>query len=337
MKKTNFMIISAVMLFLLASCNWDVLSNKVSEISGGDYTSTSFDIFTGEAPRNLVSSKAASTTDIGLSFSPVKGADYYLVYRADIPRKGDTSEIDPDSLKWVRISRVEPVSSADNRKLSIVDSINDDFESSNGEGKDLTKFLYRVQAGSVYTDTYYPIEGKMSDIVIGYTLAPPSGMTSSAGDFEDRIELTWQQSDGAQSYDLYYTDDVTKDNIDEIMRTLKSIARDLDLPILVLSQLSRDNEKGKRQPMLSDLRDSGSIEQDADVVMLLHRDAYQKTNQVDQNTIEANDSNDFSNNDTIHVNVAKNRQGPTGEFLLSFLMNISKFVELTTNSFKQGE
>ncbi len=128
-----------------------------------------------------------------------------------------------------------------------------------------------------------------------------------------------------------------KDNIDEIMRTLKSIARDLDLPILVLSQLSRDNEKGKRQPMLSDLRDSGSIEQDADVVMLLHRDAYQKTNQVDQNTIEANDANDFSNNDTIHVNVAKNRQGPTGEFLLSFLMNISKFVELTTNSFKQGE
>ena len=122
-----------------------------------------------------------------------------------------------------------------------------------------------------------------------------------------------------------------KENIDDIMRTIKSIARDLDLPILLLSQLSRDNEKGKRQPMLSDLRDSGSIEQDADVVMLLHRDSYQKAKQVNQNTIEENDANDFSNNDTIHVNVAKNRQGITGEFSLSFLMNLSKFVELYKN------
>ena len=245
MKKTIFMIMSAVMLFLLASCNWDVLSNKVSEISGGDYTSTSFDIFTGDAPRNLVASKAASTTDIGLSFSPVKGADYYLVYRADIPREYDDSEIDPDSLKWARIGRVEPVSSADNRKLSIVDSITDDFESSNGDGKDFTKFLYRVQAGSVYTDTYYPIEGKMSDIVIGYTLAPPSGMTSSAGDFEDRIELTWQQSDGAQSYDLYYTDDVTKDNIDDWNLIARNIPYNAQSDTIGYTFRPAENEKGK--------------------------------------------------------------------------------------------
>ena len=64
--------------------------------------------------------------------------------------------------------------------------------------------------------------------------------------------------------------------ISTISRNLKALAKELDVPILALSQLSRDSEKSGRKPKLSDLRESGAIEQDADVVILLYREDYQK-------------------------------------------------------------
>ena len=60
--------------------------------------------------------------------------------------------------------------------------------------------------------------------------------------------------------------------ISEITRSFKIMAKELDVPVILLSQLSRGTEKERRRPMLSDLRDSGSIEQDADIVMFLHRE-----------------------------------------------------------------
>ncbi len=87
--------------------------------------------------------------------------------------------------------------------------------------------------------------------------------------------------------------------ISEITRSLKVMAKDLGLPVLVMSQLSRSTEKGRadHRPQLSDLRDSGSIEQDADVVMFLYREAYYNDNP------EAND--------VAQCIVAKNRHGET--------------------------
>ncbi len=119
-----------------------------------------------------------------------------------------------------------------------------------------------------------------------------------------------------------------KENIDEVMRNLKSIARDLEVPIILLSQLSRDNEKSKRKPVMSDLRDSGSIEQDADIVMLAHRDGYQQSKEVTQDSLRKSDNDSFSSSDIVHLNFAKNRLGPIGEIPLSFMMSISKFVEM---------
>ena len=82
----------------------------------------------------------------------------------------------------------------------------------------------------------------------------------------------------------------------EVSRAVKALAKDLSLPIIVLSQLNRESDKGKgRRPRLSDLRDSGAIEQDADIVGLLHRP-------TEGNTVE--------------LLLEKHRNGPTGKLEL---------------------
>lgn len=86
--------------------------------------------------------------------------------------------------------------------------------------------------------------------------------------------------------------------IGAISKELKNIAREYDVPVVTLAQLSRVVEQRKdKRPMLSDLRESGSIEEDADCVMLLYRDSYYKQD---------------ADNDNIEINVAKHRNGPTG-------------------------
>jgi len=93
--------------------------------------------------------------------------------------------------------------------------------------------------------------------------------------------------------------------LSKITRSLKKLARELDLPIIVLSQLSRNVEtRTNKRPMLSDLRESGSIEQDADVVIMLYRDEYYNNNTTEKNIIE--------------VILTKQRNGPVGTAKLKF-------------------
>lgn len=105
--------------------------------------------------------------------------------------------------------------------------------------------------------------------------------------------------------------------ISEISRSLKALARELDVPILALSQLSRSVEmRAEKKPQLSDLRESGSLEQDADIVMFLYRDEYYNREDVDsQNLAE--------------LIIAKNRNGPTNSVLLQFNKEIMRFGDLT--------
>ena len=104
--------------------------------------------------------------------------------------------------------------------------------------------------------------------------------------------------------------------IAEISRGLKGLAKELKVPVIVLSQLNRDSEKEKRQPKLSDLRESGSIEQDADVVLLLAR--------------PKDASGDFSvAADRADLIIAKQRNGPVGEIKLTFLRDITRFENYT--------
>ncbi len=102
----------------------------------------------------------------------------------------------------------------------------------------------------------------------------------------------------------------------EISRGLKALAKELDVPVLVLSQLNRAAEKENRAPKLSDLRESGSIEQDADVVLMLAR-----PKDADEKFQVAADSAELI--------VAKQRNGPVGELRLTFLRDITRFENYT--------
>ncbi len=105
-------------------------------------------------------------------------------------------------------------------------------------------------------------------------------------------------------------------DISEISRSLKALARELEVPVVALSQLNRQLEKrDDKRPRLSDLRESGALEQDADVVAFIHRaDAFRKADEVQDGRAE--------------VIVAKHRNGPTGSAHLVFLKPYSRFENL---------
>ena len=111
--------------------------------------------------------------------------------------------------------------------------------------------------------------------------------------------------------------------ISEISRSLKALAKELDIPVVALSQLNRKvEERPNKRPMLSDLRESGAIEQDADLIVFLYReDEYDK--------------------DTIHKGIAdviigKQRNGPVGEFKLTFLKEFTRFENLVAEAYGEG-
>ncbi|MGH9745526.1 MAG: DnaB-like helicase C-terminal domain-containing protein, partial [Candidatus Acidiferrales bacterium] len=123
----------------------------------------------------------------------------------------------------------------------------------------------------------------------------------------DYLQLVIPSSSGRQSN--------RQEDVAGISRGLKALAKELKIPIVVLSQLTRAPERDDRKPQLSDLRESGAIEQDADVVMFINRPNFYKTDMPEEDRAKA------------ELIIAKQRNGPTGNLNFVFLARHTRFEE----------
>jgi len=114
--------------------------------------------------------------------------------------------------------------------------------------------------------------------------------------------------------------DSRQQEVQEISRALKLMALELKVPVIALAQLNRSAEKSKQEPMLADLRESGSIEQDADIVMFINREDYYKA----KSELGKNE------NSITDIIIAKHRKGGVGKFQLMFQPTIMNFAEIAT-------
>jgi replicative DNA helicase len=115
-----------------------------------------------------------------------------------------------------------------------------------------------------------------------------------------------------------------QEEVSAISRALKGLAKELKIPVLVLSQLTRAPEREERKPQLSDLRESGAIEQDADVVMFINRPNFYKTDLPDEERAKS------------ELIIAKQRNGPTGTLNFVFLSRHTRFEEAAPDAWNSG-
>lgn len=121
------------------------------------------------------------------------------------------------------------------------------------------------------------------------------------------------------------SDTPTFERVSQISKGLKSLARELKVPVIVLCQVSRDSEE--KEPILSNLRDSGSIEQDADVVCFLHR---KRKLSEEEKLKNAKDSEGRASLQVTKLIVAKNRDGETGDFKIGFHSELTAYVDIAS-------
>jgi len=179
----------------------------------------------------------------------------------------------------------------------------------------------RLRTGRISQNEWEPLSraiGELSELPIFIDDTPNITVTEMRSQAR-RLQAEQKKQMGLILIDYLQLMEGSGDNrvqeLSKITRSLKGLARELNVPIIALSQLSRSVEaRTNKRPMMSDLRESGSIEQDADIVIMLYRDSYYNPDSPDRNIAE--------------VIIAKHRNGPTGTVKLLFDPNLTKFVNL---------
>jgi len=179
----------------------------------------------------------------------------------------------------------------------------------------------RLRAGRVSQNEWEPLSraiGNLSEMPIFIDDTPNITVTEMRSQAR-RLQAEQGKEMGLILLDYLQLMEGSGDNrvqeLSRITRSLKGLARELNVPIIALSQLSRGVEaRTNKRPMMSDLRESGSIEQDADLVIMLYRDSYYNPDSPDRNIAE--------------IIVTKHRNGPTGVVKLLFEPNLTKFMNL---------
>ncbi|HEY2039497.1 MAG TPA: replicative DNA helicase [Edaphobacter sp.] len=197
-----------------------------------------------------------------------------------------------------------------------------------------TGFLGKEDKGKLISALERLIESKMFiDDTPGITLAEMRAKARRLKQQEGRLDLimidylqlmTGSSGPGKKGFEN------RNQEVAAVSRGLKALAKEMKIPVIALSQLSRASEQrgGDKKPMLSDLRESGSIEQDADVVCFIHRDSYYNK---DENGDEDPDSKGKA-----EIIIAKQRNGPTGSVHLAYLSDYTRFENLSTGDYGGG-
>lgn len=183
----------------------------------------------------------------------------------------------------------------------------------------------RLRTGRISQNEWEPLSraiGELSEMPIYIDDTPNITVTEMRSQAR-RLQAEQKKQMGLILIDYLQLMEGSGDNrvqeLSKITRSLKGLARELNVPIIALSQLSRSVEaRTNKRPMMSDLRESGSIEQDADIVIMLYRDSYYNPDSPDRNIAE--------------VIITKHRNGPTGTVKLLFDPNLTKFVNLAKSN-----
>jgi replicative DNA helicase len=197
-----------------------------------------------------------------------------------------------------------------------------------------TGFLPKEDKGKLMAALERLIESKMFiDDTPGITLAEMRAKARRLRQQEGRLDLimidylqlmTGSSGPGKKGFEN------RNQEVAAVSRGLKALAKEMKVPVIALSQLSRASEQrgGDKKPMLSDLRESGSIEQDADVVCFIHRDSYYNKDE--------NGDEDPESKGKAEIIIAKQRNGPTGSVHLAYLSDYTRFENLSSGDYGGG-
>jgi replicative DNA helicase len=184
---------------------------------------------------------------------------------------------------------------------------------------------HRLRNGTISNDDRRKLvekAGEISQAPLFVDDTPSRNMTeiaATARRLKRKHELGMVVIDYLQLIDPDNPRDQRQEQVARIARRLKGMARELEIPVLCLAQLNRQAEVAKEnRPRLSHLRESGAIEQDADLVMFVHRDEYYETNEEDKARVAGQ----------ADIIVAKQRNGPTGDVKLAWLSKFTRFEDL---------